>query len=120
MEEVLLYLYEKYPGPILGFITNSTTKQQNRSLIKVIQNHLFDNMTSQELAFLCNMSISTSRRKFLDIYQMFFEPSEDNSVIVDFNLAINPPCTYSSFTTCAFAPRENWLPFKVLAGEKYE
>lgn len=51
---------------------------------------------------------------------LFIEPSEDNSVIVDFNLAINPPCTYSSFTTCAFAPRENWLPFKVLAGEKYE
>lgn len=70
MEEVLLYLYEKYPGPILGFISNSMTKQQNRSLIKVIQNHLFDNMTSQELAFLCNMSISTFRRKFLDIYQM--------------------------------------------------
>ncbi|MCB0687661.1 MAG: helix-turn-helix transcriptional regulator [Saprospiraceae bacterium] len=70
MEEVLLYLYEKYPKPVLGFISRAATKQENRSLVKVIQNHLFDNMSSQELAFLCNMSISTFRRKFLEVYQM--------------------------------------------------
>lgn len=45
-------------------------------------------------------------------------PPEDGAIVLDFNFSINPPCTYSDFTTCAFAPRENWLPFKVLAGEK--
>jgi AraC-like DNA-binding protein len=69
MEEVLLYLYEKYPGQILGFISKSITKTRNRSLIRVIQNHLFDNLNSQELAFLCNMSISTFRRKFFEVYE---------------------------------------------------
>jgi AraC family transcriptional regulator, exoenzyme S synthesis regulatory protein ExsA len=69
MEEVLLYLYEKYPEQILCFISKSITKKQNRSLVQVIQNHLFDNMTSQELAFLCNMSTSTFRRKFFDVFE---------------------------------------------------
>lgn len=68
MEEVLLYLYEKYPEQIQGFISKSITKTQNRSLIQVIQNHLFDNLNSQELAFLCNMSLSTFRRKFFEVY----------------------------------------------------
>ena len=69
MEEVLLYLYEKYPAQILGFITKSIVKTQNRSLVQVIQNHVFDNLNSQELAFLCNMSISTFKRKFFEVYE---------------------------------------------------
>ena len=70
MEEILLYLYEKYPEQIIGFISNSITKTQNRSLVQIIQNHLFDNLNSQELAFLCNMSLSTFRRRFFEVYSM--------------------------------------------------
>ncbi|MEZ4963630.1 MAG: AraC family transcriptional regulator [Saprospiraceae bacterium] len=68
MEEILLYLYEKHPDQILGFISKSITKTQNRSMVQVIQNHLFDNLNAQELAFLCNMSISTFKRKFFEVY----------------------------------------------------
>jgi len=69
MEEILLYLYEKYPDQIRGFISKSITKTRNRPLVQIIQNHLFDNLDSQELAFLCNMSISTFKRKFFDVYE---------------------------------------------------
>lgn len=69
MEELLLYLYEKYPTPMLGFIAHSITKAKNRSMVQVIQNHLFDNLNSHELAFLCNMSISTFKRKFFEVYE---------------------------------------------------
>lgn len=68
MEEILLYLYHKYPKKTLGFLSKSITKTHNRSLIQVIQSHLFDNLNSQELAFLCNMSLSTFRRKFSEVY----------------------------------------------------
>lgn len=68
MEEILLYLYEKYPNSIRGFIHKAITKTQNLSVVQVTQNHLFDNLNSQELAFLCNMSLSTFRRKFQEVY----------------------------------------------------
>lgn len=47
-----------------------------------------------------------------------FVTSDKNTAILDFNRAYNPPCSYSSFTTCAYPPEENWLDFAVKAGEK--
>ena len=47
-------------------------------------------------------------------------PDEDGVVFLDFNYAYNPPCSFSEFTTCIFPPKENHLPFKVLAGEMGE
>ena len=38
--------------------------------------------------------------------------------VLDFNLAFNPPCAYSSFTTCPLPPPENRLDVAVTAGEK--
>jgi uncharacterized protein (DUF1684 family) len=38
--------------------------------------------------------------------------------VLDFNFAYNPPCAYSSFTTCPLAPPENRLPVAVEAGLK--
>lgn len=37
---------------------------------------------------------------------------------IDFNKAYNPPCVFSIFATCPLPPQENYLPFRVLAGEK--
>lgn len=51
-------------------------------------------------------------------YLLFDVPPEDGTIVLDFNYAVNPPCCYSDFTTCIFPPEENWLPFKVKAGEK--
>jgi hypothetical protein len=38
--------------------------------------------------------------------------------VIDFNLASNPPCAYSKFTTCPLPPPENRLDAMVEAGEK--
>lgn len=45
-------------------------------------------------------------------------PEKDGLVTLDFNYLYNPPCAFSKFTTCLFPPRQNVLPFKILAGEK--
>lgn len=37
---------------------------------------------------------------------------------LDFNLAVNWPCAYTSFATCPFPPLENRLPVRIEAGEK--
>ena len=39
-------------------------------------------------------------------------------VIVDFNLAYNPPCVFTKFATCSFPPKQNFLKLKITAGEK--
>ena len=67
MEEILLYLLEKYPHQIRGFIASSLSKSQC-TIPRVIQNHKFKNLNLEELAFLCNMSLSTFKRKFQDLY----------------------------------------------------
>lgn len=45
-------------------------------------------------------------------------PPKDGKVILDFNLAINPPCAFTPFATCPLPPKQNRLPFAVTAGEK--
>jgi hypothetical protein len=46
------------------------------------------------------------------------ELRDDDTTILDFNEAYNPPCAFNPFTTCPIPLRENWLAVKVLAGEK--
>jgi len=38
--------------------------------------------------------------------------------VIDFNRTYNPPCAFTAFSTCAFPPPENRLPFAITAGEK--
>jgi uncharacterized protein (DUF1684 family) len=46
-------------------------------------------------------------------------PLNGNKVILDFNYAYSPPCAFTEFATCLFAPPQNTLTFRVEAGEIY-
>lgn len=49
---------------------------------------------------------------------LYTEPvTGDGSVVVDFNLAYNPPCVFSPYATCPLPPAENRLPLRIEAGE---
>jgi uncharacterized protein len=43
----------------------------------------------------------------------------DGQVVLDFNRAENPPCAFTEFATCPLPPKQNQLPIRVDAGEKY-
>jgi len=43
---------------------------------------------------------------------------QGDKIILDFNLAENPPCAFTTFSTCPLPPAPNRLPFAVNAGEK--
>jgi len=45
-------------------------------------------------------------------------PKENGPVMIDFNKLYNPPCSFSKYTTCLYPPTQNFLPFKIEAGEK--
>lgn len=44
---------------------------------------------------------------------------EDETVVVDFNKAYNPPCAFTPYATCPLPPRENVLSIPIEAGELY-
>jgi uncharacterized protein (DUF1684 family) len=44
--------------------------------------------------------------------------AEDASVVIDFNLAYNPPCVFSPYATCPLPWPGNVLPVPIRAGEK--
>lgn len=46
------------------------------------------------------------------------KPGEDPKVVLDFNLAENPPCSMTPFASCPLALPKNTLPVRVEAGEK--
>jgi hypothetical protein len=39
-------------------------------------------------------------------------------IVVDFNFAYQPSCSYDPRWNCPLAPRENWLTFPIRAGER--
>ena len=50
---------------------------------------------------------------------LYTEPvGSDGTVVVDFNLAYNPPCIFSPYATCPLPPPENKLALRIEAGEK--
>lgn len=46
------------------------------------------------------------------------KPDSNGIVILDFNLAYNPPCIFTKFATCPFPPEQNYLKLRITAGEK--
>ncbi len=68
IQEILLYLFEKYPQQLMAFFN---AHQLNRDITfrKIIENNISNNLRLDELAFLCNMSLSTFKRYFTKVYQ---------------------------------------------------
>jgi uncharacterized protein len=44
--------------------------------------------------------------------------SEGDLLTLDFNFAYHPSCVYDARWSCPLAPRENWLPVPIRAGER--
>ena len=45
-------------------------------------------------------------------------PDAQDRVVLDFNLAFNPPCAWTPYATCPLPTRDNRLDIAVEAGEK--
>jgi uncharacterized protein (DUF1684 family) len=50
---------------------------------------------------------------------IYSEPVKNGRAILDFNFAYSPPCAFTEYATCLFAPQQNTLSFRVEAGEIY-
>jgi uncharacterized protein (DUF1684 family) len=61
----------------------------------------------------------TSKDKTYPTGRYLVTDEEDGKIFIDFNKAYSPPCAFTNFATCVFAPEQNRLDFRVTAGETY-
>lgn len=66
-EELMIYLVNKHPQLVGYFKSVCAGREEDYMLRSVMENHQ-DSVTVDELAFLCNMSVSTFKRKFTKIF----------------------------------------------------
>ncbi len=52
-------------------------------------------------------------------YLYAFGPGSAETVVLDFNKAINPPCAFTDFATCPLPTQRNRLKVAIEAGEQY-
>lgn len=69
--------------------------------------------------FLKFRDLTSSRETFPPSRYLYTEPVSNGRVVLDFNYAYSPPCAFTPYATCLFAPQQNQLPFRVEAGEIY-
>jgi uncharacterized protein (DUF1684 family) len=63
---------------------------------------------------------TSSRETYPPSRYYYTEPvGPDGKVVLDFNFSYSPPCAFTEYATCIFAPPQNKLPFRVEAGEIY-
>lgn len=69
-EELMLHLLEIYPNEILSFHTKNLEEYSNFEIRRAVELNITNNLTIEELAFLCHTSVSTFKRKFVKIYNL--------------------------------------------------
>ena len=67
-EELMLHLLETCPDKILGLKYRSQESTADLQIRKAVDQNISSNLSVSELAFLCNQSISTFKRKFQKLY----------------------------------------------------
>ncbi|WP_027388689.1 helix-turn-helix domain-containing protein [Chryseobacterium gregarium] len=67
-EELMLHLLENYPEEILSFHAKNQEEYSDFEIRKAVELNITNNLTLEELAFLCHTSASTFKRKFIKLY----------------------------------------------------
>ena len=67
-EELMLYLLNKY-GPAFEKYLQSLISKEHSVFKTVVENNVYSNLKVDEIAFLCQMSLSTFKRNFVKEYK---------------------------------------------------
>ena len=67
-EELMLHLLEHYPAKLLAFQPAGKTQFDDPEIRKAVEANITKNISIEELAFLCNTSVSTFKRRFAKIF----------------------------------------------------
>ncbi|WP_421976363.1 helix-turn-helix domain-containing protein [Roseivirga seohaensis] len=68
-EELLLQIVNLHGTESISFLLDNLQSYRDVEFKKIVESNITNNLNSSQLAFLCNMSPSTFRRKFIQLYQ---------------------------------------------------
>lgn len=117
--------WEKLPEPISITLDNMSSIPTQVPVTHVAKFTL----GGQEMAMLPTYG-SAARPQFVirdltsldDTYPymrfIFGEEVTEDSVVIDFNRAVNPPCAFTDHAVCPLPPRENLFAVRIEAGER--
>lgn len=69
-EEIMLYLLHKYQEIFVQYLGSLISSANYSSFRKTVDLYTYSNLRLEEIAFLCNMSLSTFKRHFINEYQV--------------------------------------------------
>ena len=69
--------------------------------------------TKNHTLFIKFKDLTSNQETYPPSRYLYTEPVKDGKVILDFNYAYSPPCAFTAYATCIFAPPQNQLPFRV-------
>ncbi len=118
--------FEKYSKPLIKKLNNIQGGVFNDTIPGLIhfninnQTHTFQPTISPSGKFFIVFGDKTNGKETYGGGRFLYlaPPEKDGNLIIDFNKAYNPPCVFSTFTTCPVPSKENILTFPVDAGEK--
>lgn len=53
-------------------------------------------------------------------YYYTLDAVQDGRITLDFNFSYSPPCAFTDYATCLFAPEQNFVSARIEAGEYYQ
>jgi len=68
LDSILSYLHSKYGKRFADYLQYSLMSQDNQNFRLKMEANKYTNLSIDELAFLCHMSVSTFKRKFAEIF----------------------------------------------------
>lgn len=68
-EEIMIYLADTYGDRFISFLQYSLEEDRNLSFKNTVEFNKYTNLSVEELAFLCNMSVSTFKRRFGKVFK---------------------------------------------------
>lgn len=118
--------YTRYPVPKQSDQTDSFGETAEDRLdgyvtfkFEGIKYQLDATETKSGKLFIKFKDLTSSKESYPPSRYYYTEPVKDGKVVIDFNYAYSPPCAFTEYATCIFAPPQNHLPFRVEAGEIY-
>jgi uncharacterized protein (DUF1684 family) len=75
--------------------------------------------TEKHTLFIKFKDLTSSNETYPPSRYYYTDPVDNGKVVLDFNYSYSPPCAFTPYATCIFAPQQNHLPFRVEAGEIY-
>lgn len=74
---------------------------------------------SGDKAYVLMRDATSGKETYGAVRFLTVDVDDDNNADVDFNKAYSPPCAFTPYATCPLPPRQNILPVRVEAGERY-